>query len=112
MQRVGKGFSWVETPLFENMLAVRDIAEEAEARVPAQGDDVQEPTAEEVAPHQPPSSPGRMIVDIDQDEGIELELPSDTPDETPKVKDKGKGILIEAPKPMKKKDQIKMDAEY
>nr|GFB25927.1 hypothetical protein [Tanacetum cinerariifolium] len=31
---------------------------------------------------------------------------------TPKVKDKGKGILIEAPKPMKKKDQIEMDAEY
>nr|GEU39488.1 hypothetical protein [Tanacetum cinerariifolium] len=40
------------------------------------------------------------------------ELPSDTLAETPKVKDKGKGILIEAPKPMKKKDQIEMDAEY
>nr|GFB77348.1 hypothetical protein [Tanacetum cinerariifolium] len=26
--------------------------------------------------------------------------------------DKGKGILIEAPKPIKKKDQIEMDAEY
>nr|GFC02196.1 hypothetical protein [Tanacetum cinerariifolium] len=32
--------------------------------------------------------------------------------ETPKVKDKGKGILIEASKHMKKKDQIEMDAEY
>nr|GFB31772.1 hypothetical protein [Tanacetum cinerariifolium] len=42
----------------------------------------------------------------------EEELPSDTPAETPRVKDKGKGILIEAPKPMKKKDQIEMDAEY
>nr|GFC69903.1 hypothetical protein [Tanacetum cinerariifolium] len=42
----------------------------------------------------------------------EEDLPSDTPAETPKVKDKGKGILIEAPKPMKKKDQIEMDAEY
>nr|GFC77796.1 hypothetical protein [Tanacetum cinerariifolium] len=31
----------------------------------------------------------------------------------PKIlKDKGKGILIEAPKPMKKKDQVEMDAEY
>nr|GFB80956.1 hypothetical protein [Tanacetum cinerariifolium] len=40
------------------------------------------------------------------------ELSSDTLAETPKVKDKGKGILIEAPKPMKKKDQIEMDAEY
>nr|GEZ62553.1 hypothetical protein [Tanacetum cinerariifolium] len=40
------------------------------------------------------------------------ELPLKTPAETPKVKDKGKGILVEAPKPMKKKDQIEMDAEY
>nr|GFB43609.1 hypothetical protein [Tanacetum cinerariifolium] len=80
---------------------------------------------------------GRMIVDMDQDKGIEMvanqekdakkmiqrrkrvvirdpeeELSSDTPAETPKVKDKGKGILIEAPMPMKKKDQIEMDAKY
>nr|GEX34590.1 hypothetical protein [Tanacetum cinerariifolium] len=41
----------------------------------------------------------------------EKELHSDTTAETPNVKDKGKGILIEAPKPMKKKDQIEMDAE-
>nr|GFA45279.1 hypothetical protein [Tanacetum cinerariifolium] len=40
------------------------------------------------------------------------ELSSDTPAETPKVKDKGKRILIKASKPMKKKDQIEMDAEY
>nr|GFB65870.1 hypothetical protein [Tanacetum cinerariifolium] len=37
MRRVGKGFSGVETPLFESMLVVRDVAEEAEAQVPAQG---------------------------------------------------------------------------
>nr|GFA27377.1 hypothetical protein [Tanacetum cinerariifolium]GFA27571.1 hypothetical protein [Tanacetum cinerariifolium] len=42
----------------------------------------------------------------------EEDLHFDTPAETPKVKDKGKGILIEALKPMKKKDQIEMDAEY
>nr|GFC70620.1 hypothetical protein [Tanacetum cinerariifolium] len=42
----------------------------------------------------------------------EEELSSDTLAETPKVKDKGKGILIEALKPMKKKDQIEMDAKY
>nr|GEY68290.1 hypothetical protein [Tanacetum cinerariifolium] len=41
----------------------------------------------------------------------EDELPSDTPAETLRVKDKGKGILIEASKPMKKKDQIEIDAE-
>nr|GEW86391.1 hypothetical protein [Tanacetum cinerariifolium] len=40
------------------------------------------------------------------------ELPLKTPAETPKVKDKDKGILVDAPKPMKKKDQIEMDAEY
>nr|GEY36188.1 hypothetical protein [Tanacetum cinerariifolium] len=40
------------------------------------------------------------------------ELHTDTPVETPTMKDKGKGILIEDPKPMKKKDQIEMDAEY
>nr|GFA79182.1 hypothetical protein [Tanacetum cinerariifolium] len=48
VRRVGKGFSGVETPLFETMLAVRDVAEDVEAQVPAQGDDVQEHAAEEV----------------------------------------------------------------
>nr|GEX09875.1 putative ribonuclease H-like domain-containing protein [Tanacetum cinerariifolium] len=42
----------------------------------------------------------------------EEELSLKTPAETPKVKDKGKGILVETPKPMKKKDQIELDAEY
>nr|GEV62413.1 hypothetical protein [Tanacetum cinerariifolium] len=42
----------------------------------------------------------------------EEELSSKTPAETPKLKKKSKGILIETPKPMKKKDQIELDAEY
>nr|GFA20498.1 hypothetical protein [Tanacetum cinerariifolium] len=44
----------------------------------------------------------------------EEELSSKTPAETPKLKDKGKGkgILIKTPKPMKKKDQIELDAEF
>nr|GEY91065.1 hypothetical protein [Tanacetum cinerariifolium] len=42
----------------------------------------------------------------------EEELSSKTLAETPKLKEKGKGILIETPKPMKKKDQIELDAEY
>nr|GEX44673.1 hypothetical protein [Tanacetum cinerariifolium] len=42
----------------------------------------------------------------------EEELSSKTPTETPKLKDKGKGILVETPKPMKKKKQIELDAEY
>nr|GEW45058.1 hypothetical protein [Tanacetum cinerariifolium] len=40
------------------------------------------------------------------------ELHIDTPAETPTVKDKGKGILIKDPKPMKKKDQIELDTEF
>nr|GEZ43047.1 putative reverse transcriptase domain-containing protein [Tanacetum cinerariifolium] len=42
----------------------------------------------------------------------EEELHDDTPAETPTVKDKGKGILIEDPKTMKKKEQVEIDAEY
>nr|GFB34796.1 hypothetical protein [Tanacetum cinerariifolium] len=42
----------------------------------------------------------------------EKELHDDTPAETQSAKDKGKGIFVEDPKPMKKKDQIAMDAEY
>nr|GFC91023.1 hypothetical protein [Tanacetum cinerariifolium] len=41
----------------------------------------------------------------------EEELHNDTPAETLSMKDKGKGILVEDPKPIKKKDQIEMDAE-
>nr|GFB12849.1 hypothetical protein [Tanacetum cinerariifolium] len=249
MRRVGKGFSGVETPLFESMLVVRDVAEEAEAQVPAHEDNVQEPAAEEVLAtcsalavrvegletdkaaqqleivklkarvkkleeiNKVKSSKLRrlkkdegieMVADLEKDaefkgrhadkqakiynidldhsfkvlsmqeddtevqEAVEIvtttklmtevvtaaatqvaadstpisavkpkiltittapvvstrrrkgvvirdpkeELHSDTPAKTPKVKDKGKGILIEALKPMKKKDQIEMDAEY
>nr|GEY21025.1 hypothetical protein [Tanacetum cinerariifolium] len=42
----------------------------------------------------------------------EEELHDDTPVETLSVKDKGKGILVKDPKPIKKKDQIEIDAEY
>nr|GEZ77376.1 hypothetical protein [Tanacetum cinerariifolium] len=269
---VGKGFSGVDTPLFENMLAVRAVDAEEEVQVPAQDDVVQEHVIEEIATevvpptptspspsspvipslphHQSPCPPqpqaaeetanaaqqleiiklkvkvkklerlnkvkssnlrrlkkvctsqrvessedvenvfnqGRISVDIETDEGIELEVDQeksveedtevqeavevvttakiitevvtaaatqvaaasahipaakpkvlkiaaapavstrrrkgviirdleeelhiDTPAETPTVKDKGNVILIKDPKPMKKKDQIEMDAEY
>nr|GEZ40268.1 hypothetical protein [Tanacetum cinerariifolium] len=42
----------------------------------------------------------------------EEELHDDTLTETLSVKDKGKGILVEDPKPIKKKYQIEIDAEY
>nr|GEX17629.1 hypothetical protein [Tanacetum cinerariifolium] len=45
-------------------------------------------------------------------EELSLKTSAKTPAETLKVLDKGKGIMIEAPKPLKKKDQIELDAEY
>nr|GFB83887.1 hypothetical protein [Tanacetum cinerariifolium] len=67
MRRVEKGFSGVETPLFENMLAVRDVDAEAEAQATALGDDVQEPTAEKVVtdvvtPTPTSSSPSSPVI--------------------------------------------------
>nr|GFB45073.1 hypothetical protein [Tanacetum cinerariifolium] len=92
-------FSGVETPLFETMLAVRDVAEDAEAQPKS--------LTITVAP----------VVSTRRRKGVvirdpEEDLPFDTPAKLTKVKDKGKGILIEAPRPLKKKDQIEMDAEY
>nr|GFB13181.1 hypothetical protein [Tanacetum cinerariifolium] len=49
MRRVGKGFSGVETPLFENMLAVRAVDAEEEVQVPVQDDVVQEHVIDEIA---------------------------------------------------------------
>nr|GEY27816.1 hypothetical protein [Tanacetum cinerariifolium] len=162
MRRVGKGFSGVETPLFENILEVREVDAEEEVQVPAQDDVDQENVTEEIAddvaqptsplppspvipsspPHQSPRPPSPQAakedlenvfnqerINVDIDEGIELvvdqekdakikgrdpeeELHDDTPAKTLAVKDKGKGILVEDPKPMKKKDQIEIDAEY
>nr|GFA71245.1 hypothetical protein [Tanacetum cinerariifolium] len=244
MRRVGKGCSRIETPLFENMLQVREVDAEEEVQVSAHDDVDQENVTEEIAadvaqptsplppspvipptpPHQSPrTSPlqaaegssilvhqvlkkcyalihrveglesantaqqleilklkdrvkklerlnkdeenvfnqGRKSVDID--EGIELvddqekdahedlevqevvevvnaaKLITEVATTTvsipilaakpvvaaaitpisavkPKIlksaKDKGKGIFVEDPKPIKKKDQIAMDAEY
>nr|GEZ57767.1 hypothetical protein [Tanacetum cinerariifolium] len=49
MRRVGKGFSEVETPLFENMLEVREVDAEEEVQVPAQDDVDQENVTELIA---------------------------------------------------------------
>nr|GFB86066.1 hypothetical protein [Tanacetum cinerariifolium] len=55
--KVGKGFSSVETPLFENMLAVRAVDAEEEVQVPAQDDVVQENVIEEVVAKVVPPTP-------------------------------------------------------
>nr|GEW27310.1 DNA helicase [Tanacetum cinerariifolium] len=176
--RVRKGFSGVDTPLFENMLTVRAV--DAEEEVQKVGTSQRVESSEDV---ENVFNQGRISVDMETNEGIKLEvdqekdaeiegrqadtqaeiynidldhsskvaaasapipaakpkvlkiaataptvstrrrkgvvirdpeeeLHTDTPAKTPTVKDKGKGILIEDPKPMKKKDQIEMDAEY
>nr|GFA93186.1 hypothetical protein [Tanacetum cinerariifolium] len=68
-------------------------------------------------PSIPAAAPTVVAAYIKRRKGViirdpEEELPLKTLAETPKVKDKGKGILVETPKPMKKKDHIEMDAEY
>nr|GEZ67114.1 hypothetical protein [Tanacetum cinerariifolium] len=165
MRRVRKGFSRVETPLFEGMIADRQPTEEELGAKQVQVDaavaaavvkDVVEDVAEDVAHRLEIVKLKARVKKLEQTDKVksskiaefegrqadkqkllllllhkvvllvqlfllrngviigdpEDELPLKTPAETPKVKDKGKGILVEAPKPMKKKDQIEMDAEY
>nr|GEZ30352.1 hypothetical protein [Tanacetum cinerariifolium] len=47
------------------------------------------------------------VVIRDPEEESTIIIPNDT-----KSKDKGKGIIVEEPKPMKKKQQVEMDKEY
>nr|GEU45247.1 hypothetical protein [Tanacetum cinerariifolium] len=48
----------------------------------------------------------RVVIRDPEDESSTV-IPADT-----KSKDKGKGIIVEEPKPLKKKQQVKMDEEY
>nr|GFB07446.1 hypothetical protein [Tanacetum cinerariifolium] len=81
----GKGFSGVETPLFENMLAVRAVDVEDEIQVLAQDDVVQEHVIKEIAIEVDTSqriessdevenvfNQGRISVDMETDEGVEI----------------------------------------
>nr|GFC84985.1 hypothetical protein [Tanacetum cinerariifolium] len=49
MRKVGKGCSGVESPLFENMLQVREVDAEEDVQVPAHDDVDQENVTEEIA---------------------------------------------------------------
>nr|GEZ37722.1 hypothetical protein [Tanacetum cinerariifolium] len=179
MRRVRKGFSGVETPLFEIEDVIEDVAEDvahvATPSPPSHG--IPSPPQE---PSSPPQQPHRLEIvklkakvkklektdkikslklrrlrkvgesrqvessDDMEDEVVEVvttakiitevvtaaasqvsaasttipvasvTIPAANPTifvAAPTV-DKGKGIMIEAPKPMKNKDQFKMDAEY
>nr|GEV26386.1 uncharacterized mitochondrial protein AtMg00810-like [Tanacetum cinerariifolium] len=50
---------------------------------------------------------GVVIRDLEEESTTSSIIPADT-----KSKDKGKWIMVEEPKPLKKKEQIKMDEEY
>nr|GFB71186.1 hypothetical protein [Tanacetum cinerariifolium] len=56
MRRVGKGCSGIETPLFENMLEIREVDAEEEVQVPAHDDVDQENVIEEIADDVAPST--------------------------------------------------------
>nr|GFB36324.1 hypothetical protein [Tanacetum cinerariifolium] len=130
---VGKGFSGVETPLFEGMLAVGQpteeglVAEQAEIYnldldhsskvLSMQEDDSEVQEVVEVVttakliiePTIPTAAPTVVVAYTRRRKGViirdpEEELPLKTLADTPKVKDKGKEILVETPKPLKKKD--------
>nr|GEU37632.1 hypothetical protein [Tanacetum cinerariifolium] len=101
MSRVGKGFSRVETPLFEGMLVAHEVAEEGDAEMhgeevntgdTAEGDVsaayrevpivAEEPSIPSPTPPTPPPQPshdipstsqGRMIAKMDQDADVVLD---------------------------------------
>nr|GEX69855.1 hypothetical protein [Tanacetum cinerariifolium] len=60
MRRVGKGCSWVKTPLFEGMLVVREAEEQGDAE--EQDDTIMEDV----------SNQGRITDELDKDEGAVL----------------------------------------
>nr|GFC06062.1 hypothetical protein [Tanacetum cinerariifolium] len=93
MRRVGKGFSRVDTPLFEGMLVAQEVGEDSdevhaedvnaagvvtEGVVSAASDDVnaavQEPYIPSPPPPTPPPQPSQDIPSTSQDAGIPMDL--------------------------------------
>nr|GEV74693.1 hypothetical protein [Tanacetum cinerariifolium] len=93
------------TPIPAAKLAVVDVRQPISAAKPAA-----KPKVLKIAAAAPAVSTKKRKGVIIRDP--EEELHDDTPAETLSVKDKVKGILVEDPKPMKKKNQIELDAEY
>nr|GEY01127.1 hypothetical protein [Tanacetum cinerariifolium] len=95
MRRVGKGFSGVETPLFEGMLAARQLAEEGIAEEQVQADDavaatVQETVANDAIPSNPtplilPSPPSHDIPSNSQDQSSPPQQPQSSPQAPPQA---------------------------
>nr|GEX67525.1 putative ribonuclease H-like domain-containing protein [Tanacetum cinerariifolium] len=145
IRRVGKGFSGVETPLFEGMIVAQqadDVADKGYVGVDV--DDVPlEPTklkelvelvttaklitevvtvaAATITGATTPIIAATIIVAPSaarRRKGVVIRDPEETATPSiiihskPKSKDKGKGIMVQEPKPLKKKTQIKQDEAY
>nr|GFC35895.1 hypothetical protein [Tanacetum cinerariifolium] len=85
---VGKGFSRVETPLFEGMLAARQLAEEGIAEEQVQADDavaaaVQENVVEDAANDAIPSAPSHDIPSPSQEQSSPPQQPQSSPQASP-----------------------------
>nr|GEU89277.1 hypothetical protein [Tanacetum cinerariifolium] len=88
MRRVGKGFSRVETPLFEGMLTVRQSAKEGIAEAQVQADDaiaaaVEENVAEDVPHDAVPSPPFHDIPSPLQEHSSPPQQPQSSPQAPP-----------------------------
>nr|GFA66396.1 hypothetical protein [Tanacetum cinerariifolium] len=88
MRRVGKGFSRIEIPLFEGMLAARQLAEEGIAEEQVQADvavavAVQDNVAEDVANAAIPSLPSHDIRSPSQEQSSPPQLPQSSPQVPP-----------------------------
>nr|GEZ36132.1 hypothetical protein [Tanacetum cinerariifolium] len=94
----------VVTAASETITAASAIITTAEAQVPAATLTVA-PTRVVVAPSR--RRKGVVIRDPESESTTSTIIPAET-----KSKDKGKGILVEEPKPLKKKQQIEQDEQY
>nr|GFC21275.1 hypothetical protein [Tanacetum cinerariifolium] len=88
MRQVGNGFSRVETPLFEGMLAARQLAEEGLTEEQVQADDVvataiEENVAENVANDAIPSPPSPDIPSPSQEQSSPPQQPQSSPQAPP-----------------------------
>nr|GEW59079.1 reverse transcriptase domain-containing protein [Tanacetum cinerariifolium] len=89
MIRVGKGFSGVETPLFDGMLTVRQPVEEGVAEAQIQVDDavaaaIKENVAEDVAHDAIPSPPSNEIPSPSHEPSSPPQQPQNSPQASPK----------------------------
>nr|GEZ17991.1 putative ribonuclease H-like domain-containing protein [Tanacetum cinerariifolium] len=98
MRRVEKGFSGVETPLFEGMLVARQLAEACIAEEQVQADDtfaaaIQENVAKDVANDAIPSPPSHDIPSPSQEQSSPPQQPQSSPQAPPQ--DEGIKLVVD-----------------